>query len=116
MKVTRPRTEMPEMVPDLRPLRGSDTHICRALKAVPQDIDRQALGADLGRGCSTLQIHRSHRWGLSVCGLGSPQSLSCPRKGFMWKTGEAVGLGSPWEEPSSASGVEAVSPGARSRS
>lgn len=26
MKVTRPRIEMPEMVPDLRPLRGSDTH------------------------------------------------------------------------------------------
>ena len=32
MKVTRPRIEMPEMVPDLRPLRGSDTHTGPCMK------------------------------------------------------------------------------------
>ena len=49
MKVTRPRTEMPEMVPDLRPLRGSDTHICRALKAVPPGHRSASAGCRFGK-------------------------------------------------------------------
>lgn len=36
MKVTRPRTEMPEVVPDLRPLGGSDTHTRPGTEAAPK--------------------------------------------------------------------------------
>ena len=49
VKVTRPRTEMPEVVPDLRPLRSRDTHTLWALKAAPPGHRSARAGCRLGK-------------------------------------------------------------------
>ena len=131
VKVTRPRTEMPEVVPDLRPLRGRDTHTLWALKAAPPGHRSARAGCRLGKRVWHPPNPQESPVGPRCVWAGvSPKSLLSQERLFVegWggcgvgvlRTGSFLGAetmrvcccsseGVCGGEPSSASGAEAVS-------
>lgn len=85
---------MPEVVPDLRPLRGSDTHTRWTLKAAPPGHRSARAGYRLGKRVRHPPNAQESPVGpRCVWARVSPKS-QLSQEGCVWKAGEGVGLGS----------------------